>query len=64
MALMERLFRFPWGPLGMSSVVAGATCVAVLGFGMPPVLLVPISWGFVAIYAPLSIWVDRRTERR
>lgn len=64
MVLMERLFRFPWGPLAMSSVVAAATCVAVLAFGMAPKMLVPIAWGTVALYAPLSIWVDRHAGRR
>jgi hypothetical protein len=48
----------------MSSVVAAATCVAVLAFGMAPKMLVPIAWGTVAIYAPLSIWVDRHVGRR
>jgi hypothetical protein len=64
MVLIERLFRFPWGPLAMSTVVAAATCVAVLAFGMAPKMLVPIAWGTVALYAPLQSWVDRRIGRR
>lgn len=61
---MARLFQIPWGPLAMSSVIAAATCIAVLAFGMAPKMLVPIAWGTVAVYAPLSIWVDRRLGRR
>lgn len=61
---MERLFRFPWGPLAVSSVISAATLIAVGAFGMAPKLLVPIAWGTVAIYAPLNIWVDRRVGRR
>jgi hypothetical protein len=64
MDLIARLFQIPWGPFIMSSVIATATCVAVIVFGMAPKMLVPITYGTVAIYAPLSIWVDRRTGRK
>lgn len=61
---MEKLFRFPWGPLAISSIISAATCVGVIAFGMAPKMLVPIAWGTVAIFAPLNAWVDRHGDRR
>jgi hypothetical protein len=61
---MARLIQFPWGTLAISTAVSIATGVAILAFGMPPKMLVPIAWGSTAIYAALGSWAYRRLGRR
>jgi hypothetical protein len=61
---VERMTRFPWGALAFSATISTATGVAILAFGMPPKMLVPVAWGTAAIYAALSSWAYRRLGRR
>jgi len=39
-------------------------CIAILGFGLAPKMLVPIAWTTFASYTALSTWVERRLGRR
>jgi hypothetical protein len=61
---VERLIELPWGPLIFSTAISVATCVAILAFGMPPKMLVPIAWGTAVTYSALSSWAYRRLGRR
>ena len=61
---MDWMTRLPWGPLFFSSVTSSAACVAILGFGMAPKMLVPISWGTAVAYSALSTWAEQRFRRR
>ncbi len=60
---MERLTRFPWGPLSTSTAVSGAALVGILGFGAPPVILLPVSLVGLTLYLCMVSYVDRRFER-
>jgi hypothetical protein len=38
--------------------------IAIVAFGMPPKMLVPISWGIAAVHLTLKSRVDRGLGRR
>lgn len=61
---MDRLTRFPWGTLGLSTALTGAAVVAIVAFGAPPWILLLVAWGGAVLYAATSSWVDRRLGRR
>jgi hypothetical protein len=61
---VEWMIRLPWGPLIFSTVISAAACVAILGFGMAPKMLVPIAWGTAISYSAFSSWAHRRLGRR
>jgi len=50
--------------LVFSATISVLTGVAILGFGLPPKMLVPIAWGTAAVYAALNSWAYRRLGRR
>lgn len=61
---MKWMFQFPWGTLATSTAVAVATGVAILGFGAPPAVLVPVAWASATIYMGLNSRFNRRLGRR
>ena len=60
--LMERLAS-PRGTMALSSAVSLAACIAILGFGAPPVIFVPIAYGGAVLHAAWSTRVKRRLGR-
>ncbi|HEX5713570.1 MAG TPA: hypothetical protein VFX85_09680 [Solirubrobacterales bacterium] len=64
MDLMARLVQNPWSLLVFSTLVAICTGVAIMGFGAPPKVLVPITFATCAIGAGMSEWADQRLGRR
>ena len=61
---MEWMTRFPWGPLLFSTIISTIACVAILGFGLAPKMLVPITWGTAIAYSALDTWAQRRFRQR
>jgi hypothetical protein len=64
MGVIRFLFSFPWGTLATSTSVAVVTGIAIIDFGAPPVVLVTVTWGSMAIYGALSSSLDQRLGRR
>ena len=58
------LFSFPWGTLTTSTSVAVITCIAIVGLGAPPAILVPVLWGSMTVYDVLDSRFNRRLGRR
>jgi len=58
------LFSFPWGTLSVSTSVAVITGVAIIGLGAPPMVLVPVMWGSMAIYRVVGTRFDRQLGGR
>ena len=50
--------------LAFSTAVAIVSGVAIVGFGAPPKLLVPVTYATAAIVAGLNDWSSRRLGRR
>ncbi len=61
---MARLLRLPWTLLAFSTTVAIATGIAIIGFGAPPKMLVPVTYATAAIIAALNSWAGDRLGRR
>jgi hypothetical protein len=64
MDLMARLLQFPWGLVGLSSIVSVASGVAILGFGAPPAILILASWATATFYMTMKPRINRRLDRR
>ena len=64
MAVIRFVFSFPWGMLAASSLVAIATGFAVIGFGAPPAILVPVGWSSAMAYRILSSRFEKRLNQR
>jgi hypothetical protein len=64
MDLMARLLQPPWGASVFSVIVAVATGVAILRFGAPSVVLIPVSWATAAAYTALKPHINRRLGQR
>jgi hypothetical protein len=62
MGLMDRIFGSPWGLLAMSTAIALASGIAIVGFGAPPRILVWVTYGMAAVFAPLAFRADRHRE--
>lgn len=60
---MERLTRFPWGTFGLSAIFTGLAAVAILGFGAPAWILLPVAWGGALLYGVVKSRVDQRLGR-
>lgn len=61
---MVRLFRTPWTLFAFSSVIATATGIAIIGFGAPQQMIVPVTYATAAIGAALTGWARRQPGRR
>jgi hypothetical protein len=61
---MARLFRPPWGASVFSSIVAIATGLAILMFGAPPAVLVPVSWATALVYVVMKPRILQRLGSR
>lgn len=59
MDLMARLFRNPWTLLAFSTTVAIGTLIAIVGFGAPPKVLVPVTYATAATAAFATNWARR-----
>jgi hypothetical protein len=57
------IFSFPWGMLATSTSVAIATGIAVIAFGAPPAILIPVGWGSATAYRVLSSRFERQLNR-
>jgi cobalamin synthase len=64
MELIERLIRPPWGSMMWGFVLGLGTTVAVLGFGAPGWILVPVSWIGITIFFYAKRYVYRHTGGR
>jgi len=64
MGVIRFLFSFPWGTLTTSTSVAIVIGIAVIGLGVPAVILVPVFYGSLAIYGALSTRFDQRLDGR
>lgn len=61
---MARLFRTPWTLFAFSSVIAVATGVAIIGFGAPQQVIVPVTYATAAVAAVLGDWARRQSRHR
>jgi len=61
---MDLLTRFPWGTLFWGCATALAVGVAVIGFGAPGWILLPITWVELTVLSFTRTYVDRHTGRR
>ena len=61
---MARIFQPPWGASAFSAIVSIAAGVAILGFGVSPVILVPLSWATATGYFAMKPWINRRLGRQ
>ena len=61
---MERITGNRWATLWLGVVMALGCAIAVLGFGAPGWILVPVTLIGSTIYMELSRYVDRHTGRR
>jgi hypothetical protein len=57
------IFSFPWGMLATSTSVAIATGIAVIAFGAPPAILIPVGWVSATAYRVLSSRFERQLNR-
>jgi hypothetical protein len=64
MAVIRFLFSFPWGMFAASTSVAIATAIAVLAFGAPPFILIPMGWAGATAYRILNSRFERQINRR
>jgi hypothetical protein len=64
MGMIRFLFSFPWGTLTTSTSVAVVTCIAIVGLGAPPAILVPVLWGSMTVYEVLHSRLNERLDRR
>jgi hypothetical protein len=61
---MAQLFRTPWTLFAFSSVIAVATGVAIIGFGAPQQVIVPVTYATAAVGAVLGDWAHRQSRHR
>jgi hypothetical protein len=61
---MTRFVEFGWAPLLFSTAVTAVSAIAIFFLGMPPKMLVPISWATVFAYIGLKTMVEHRLRRR
>ncbi len=61
---MVRLFRTPWTLFAFSSAIAIATGIAIIGFGAPEQMIVPVTYLTAAVGAALSSWARRQPGHR
>lgn len=64
MDLMERITGNRWGPLWLGVVMALGCGIAVLGFGAPGWILVPVTVIGSTIFMLMRDHIDRHTGRR
>jgi hypothetical protein len=64
MGMIRFLFSFPWGMLTTSTFVAIAIGIAVLAFGVPPLILLPVAWASATAYRVLNSHFERQFNRR
>jgi hypothetical protein len=57
------IFSFPWGMLATSTSVAIATGIAIIAFGAPPAILIPVGWAGATAYRVLNSRVERQLNR-
>ena len=62
--MIRFLFSFPWGMLTASTSVAVGIGVAVIAFGAPPVILIPVAWASATAYRILNSHFERQLNRR
>lgn len=61
---MARLFKPPWGASVFSAIVATVTGLGIFLFAVPPVVLVPVSWGTVIAYAVMKPRIVQHLDSR
>jgi len=61
---MAGLLRTPWRLFAFSSAVALATGIAIIGFGAPQEMIVPVTYATAAVGAALGDWARRQPGRR
>jgi hypothetical protein len=64
MELMDRLTRSRWASLWLGVLMALGCGIAVLGFGAPGWILVPVTWIGITIFQTMRWHVDQHTGRR
>jgi hypothetical protein len=60
---MARQLGNLWAAFVFSTLVSIASGVAILGFGAPPKMLVPITYATAAIIAGVNEWANRHLGR-
>jgi hypothetical protein len=63
MVVIRFIFGFPWGMLATSTSVAIATGIAIIAFGAPPAILIPVGWASATAYRVLSSRFERQLNR-